>query len=138
MPQARRSFENKNGANEPISRKSTSGKQSEVTEMTATEYTIEITISLDENSEPSLIELARRVYLRRGAATLPNRRRKPIRSEEFVDGPDTALIELAEANPLFVEAGVHLIRLGCGPSNGARASRSHTRQKLAVPDIYLR
>jgi len=48
--------------------------------MTATEYTIEITISVEENSEPSLIELARRVYLRRGAARLPNRRRKPTRS----------------------------------------------------------
>ncbi len=31
--------------------------------MTATEYTIEITISLEENSELNLIELARTVYL---------------------------------------------------------------------------
>jgi hypothetical protein len=113
-------------------------KQSEVTEMAATEYTIEITISLEENSQSSLIERARRVYRRRGAATLPNRRQKPIRSEEFVDGPETALIELAEANPLFGQAGVHLIRVGCGPSNGASTSQSHARQKSAVPDIYLR
>ena len=30
--------------------------------MTATEYTIEIAISLEQNSELNLIELARRVY----------------------------------------------------------------------------
>ncbi len=64
--------------------------------MTATEYTIEIAISLEQNSELNLIELARRVYQQRGAATLPNRKRKPIRPDEFIDGPETALIELAE------------------------------------------
>jgi hypothetical protein len=46
--------------------------------MTATEYTIEIAISLEQNSELNLIELARRVYQRRGAATLPNRKRRPF------------------------------------------------------------
>ena len=106
--------------------------------MTATEYTIEITISLEQNSELNLIELARRVYQRRGAATLPNRKRKAIRSDEFIDGPETALIELAEANPLFEQAGVQLKRVGCGPSSLARASQSHARQKSAAPDIYRR
>ena len=67
--------------------------------MTATEYTIEIAISLEQNSELNLIELARRVYKRRGAATLPNRKRKPIRSDESIDGPETALIELAGSQP---------------------------------------
>ena len=106
--------------------------------MTATEYTIEIAISLEQNSELNLIELARRVYQRRGAATLPNRKRKPIRSDEFIDGTETALIELAEANPLFEQAGVHLKRVGCGPSSVGRASQSHPRQKSAAPDIYRR
>jgi hypothetical protein len=106
--------------------------------MTATEYIIEITISLEKNSELSLIELARRVYLRRGAAKLPNRRRKPIRSDEFIDGPETALIELAEANPLFEKIGVQLNKVGCGPSSAASHRRNHPRRRSAVPDIYLR
>jgi hypothetical protein len=105
--------------------------------MTATEYTIEIAISLEQNSELNLIELARRVYQRRGAARLPNRKRKPIRSDEFIDGPETALIELAEANPLFDQAGVHLKRVGCGLSSVGRASQSHPRLKSAAPDIYF-
>jgi hypothetical protein len=106
--------------------------------MNATEYTIEITISLEQNSELNLIELARRVYQRRGAATLPNRKRTPIRSDEFIDSPETALIELAEANPLFEQAGVHLKKVGCGPSGVGRASRSHPLQKSPVPEIYRR
>ena len=106
--------------------------------MTATEYTIEIAISLEQNSELNLIELARRVYKRRGAATLPNRKRKPIRSDEFIDGPETALIELAEANPLFAQAGVHLKRVGCGPSSVGRSSQRQALKKSPAPDIYFR
>src|ERR1035438_2469448 len=106
--------------------------------MTATEYTIEIAISLEQNSELNLIELARRVYQRRGAATLPNRKRKRIPSDEFIDGPAKVRIELGEATPLLEQAGVNLKRVGCGPSSVGRASQSQSRQKSAAPDIYRR
>ena len=106
--------------------------------MTKTEYTIEIAVSLDHNAELSLIELAGKVYRRRGTASLPNRKLKSIRCNEFINGPETALIELVEANPLFEDAGVRLIMVGCGPSSVASAGRSQPGERSTFPEIYLR
>lgn len=102
------------------------------------EYRIEIDLSLEEQSELSVIKLARKVYVRRGVATFPRGGEKPIPPARFIPGLEDALIELAEANSMFDEAGIRIIRTACGCRNTQNCGEGHRKSKSARCPIFLR
>jgi hypothetical protein len=102
------------------------------------EYRVEIDLSLDEQSELSVIKLARKVYVRRGVATYPRGGERAIPPARFIPGLEHALIELAEANSMFDEAGIRIIRTACGCRNAQSGGQGHWKSKFAGCPIFLR
>src|SRR6266852_1165650 len=95
-------------------------------------FRLEFDVVLDEAAKAKAIELARNRYTRSGGASgLDDREPTRIPSaEEFIEGIEQALMELLEHNPLLLEAGVEVERLGCesevAPAEVVRLSNDST------------
>ena len=97
------------------------------------EYRLEIDLSFDEQAELSVIKLARKLYLRRGSARFADRRERQIAPVHFIPGLEHALIELAEANTTFEEAGIRIIKTACGCTTGPNG-----QCRFTGPSIFFR
>ena len=80
-------------------------------------FRLEMDVVIDQNSETSVIELAREQYRREGEVTAPGRHGRPnqVKAEKFIDGIDQALLELLERHPLLPEVGIEIERSSCRP-----------------------
>ena len=104
----------------------------------ANEYRLEIDLSLEEKSELSVIKLARKVYVRRGVATFARHRRQAIAPARFIPGLEHALIELAEANSMFEEAGIRIVKTACGCTSAQDANKRHGTGTFTGCSIFVR
>src|SRR5712691_6109253 len=102
------------------------------------EYRLEIDLSLEEQAELSVIKLARKVYVRRGVATFPRRREQVIPPALVIPGLEHALIELAEANSMFEEAGIRVIRTACGCTNAQDSNQRNGKCRSTGCSIFFR
>ena len=77
-------------------------------------YRIEIDLLLDERMATQVLERARKVYKATGSAVQKNGGRDVIVSAEgFIDGPDSALLELLDESVRSILPEVELCALRC-------------------------
>jgi len=84
-------------------------------------YRPELDVVLDPDNASSVINAARKRYAVEGAvATVDgNGAERTLTAEEFIDGIESALMELVASNPLLVNAEVKIERVTCGPTAAA-------------------
>lgn len=81
-------------------------------------YIIEIELTLDEDAQVSALEQARQLCLSHGRFKAVGQDGQQVSEEEFVDGPEQALLELLDSNQLFKQTGIEILRLACGRVSG--------------------
>ena len=77
-------------------------------------YIIEIELTLAEDALTAALERARQLCLSDGRFKAVGQDGKQVSDEEFIDGPEQALLELLDSNQLFKQNGIEILRLACG------------------------
>jgi hypothetical protein len=96
-------------------------------------FRLEVEVVLDADAQARVIEAARQLCLRdaRHPAIDQQRLAELLPPEEIIDGPEDALMELLERNPLLAEGRVQIERVSCGPGE---ASPGSLTQPTARPE----
>ncbi len=78
-------------------------------------FTISIKLLLHGEAVTKAIERARQLYVLGGRVKIRDENgERESTEDEFIDGPEQALLELLERNELFGQAGVEVFKLTCG------------------------
>jgi hypothetical protein len=81
-------------------------------------YIIEIELTLDDDAKASALEQARQLCLSHGRFKAVGQDGQQVSEEEFIDGPEQALLELLDGNQLFKQTDIEILRLACGRVSG--------------------
>ena len=81
----------------------------------STRYRIEIELTVATDAETTLVEQARLLCVSQGNFAAVDQNGQPgITSDEFIDGPEQALLELLDSNCLFGSEGIGVTKMACG------------------------
>jgi hypothetical protein len=80
-------------------------------------FRLKLDVVLDSDAEQKLIEFARQLWTREAGmvAADEQERTEEVPADEIIDGPEDALLELLERNPLLTEVRAQIERMSCGP-----------------------
>ena len=85
----------------------------------STRYRIEIELTLGKDAETSVVEQGREVCASYGDfVAVDQGGRRQIPHDEFIDGPEQALLELLDRNQLFGQIGIEIVKMACSRVNG--------------------